>query len=139
VVPQEGALFPHLTVAQNVAFGLRRRETRSTRVTELLELVGLRGLDQRMPSELSGRQQQRVALARALGPQPHVVLLDEPFSALDAPLRASVRAAVRAALRPAGSTALLVSHDQEEALSTADVVAVMRDGVVVQAGRPQEV
>lgn len=139
VVPQEGALFPHLTVAQNVAFGLRRRETRSTRVTELLELVGLRGFDQRMPSELSGGQQQRVALARALGPQPHVVLLDEPFSALDAALRASVRADVRAALRAAGTTALLVTHDQEEALSTADVVAVMRDGVVVQAGSPQEV
>ena len=140
VVPQEGALFPHLTVGQNVAFGLPSRAARrGTRVSELLELVGLRGFDRRMPAELSGGQQQRVALARALGPQPHVVLLDEPFSALDAALRASVRADVRAALRAAGATALLVTHDQEEALSTADLVAVMRDGVVVQAGTPQEV
>jgi iron(III) transport system ATP-binding protein len=139
VVPQEGALFPHLTVAANVAFGLRRGSARDARVGELLDLVGLGGYGQRMPAELSGGQQQRVALARALGPEPHVVLLDEPFSALDAALRASVRADVRAALHAAGATAVLVTHDQEEALSTADVVAVMRDGVVVQAGSPQDV
>lgn len=143
VVPQEGALFPHLTVAQNVAFGLRggrgARRTTGTRVTELLELVGLRGYEERMPAQLSGGQQQRVAVARALAPRPDVVLLDEPFSALDAALRASVRADVRAALHAAGATAVLVTHDQEEALSTADVVAVMRDGVVVQSGTPKEV
>ena len=139
VVPQEGALFPHLTVADNVAFGLRRGTGKAARVRDLLELVGLAGFGERMPAELSGGQQQRVALARALGPEPHVVLLDEPFSALDAALRASVRADVRAALHAAGATAVLVTHDQEEALSTADVVAVMRDGVVVQAGSPQDV
>ena len=140
VVPQEGALFPHLSVAGNVAYGLRRRHPqRSRRVDELLELVGLQGYAARMPAELSGGQQQRVALARALAPDPHVVLLDEPFSALDAGLRASVRADVRTALRATGATAVLVTHDQEEALSTADVVAVMRDGRVVQAGTPEEV
>ncbi len=140
VVPQEGALFPHLTVAGNVAYGLRRRDPRrSSRAGELLELVGLQGYEHRMPAELSGGQQQRVALARALAPDPHVVLLDEPFSALDAGLRASVRADVRTALHTAGATAVLVTHDQEEALSTADVVAVVRDGRVVQAGTPEAV
>ncbi|KGM12831.1 ABC transporter ATP-binding protein [Cellulomonas bogoriensis] len=139
VVPQEGALFPHLTVAENVAFGLPRRARRGARVGELLELVGLAGYGDRMPSQLSGGQQQRVAVARALAPAPDVVLLDEPFSALDAALRAAVRADVRAALHAAGATAVLVTHDQEEALSTADVVAVMRDGVVVQSGLPQDV
>lgn len=127
-------------MARNVAFGLRGRPAaQAARVAELLEMVGLGGYGERMPAELSGGQQQRVALARALGPDPHVVLLDEPFSALDAALRASVRADVRAALRAAGATAVLVTHDQEEALSTADLVAVMRDGVVVQQGTPQEV
>ena len=139
VVPQEGALFPHLTVAQNVGFGLPRAARGGARVTELLDLVGLPGYGQRMPAELSGGQQQRVAVARALAPRPAVVLLDEPFSALDAGLRASVRADVRAALRAAGATAVLVTHDQEEALSTADVVAVLRDGIVVQTGTPEEV
>lgn len=140
VVPQEGALFPHLTVAQNVAFGLPRGARRDrSRVGELLEMVGLSGYQARMPAELSGGQQQRVAVARALAPDPAVVLLDEPFSALDAALRASVRADVRAALRAAGATAVLVTHDQEEALSTADMVAVMRGGLVVQTGTPEEV
>ena len=141
VVPQEGALFPHLTVADNVAFGLPRRgpvaaRRRRERVGELLDLVGLPGLGERMPSQLSGGQQQRVALARALAPAPDVVLLDEPFSALDAALRAALREDVRAALHAAGATGVLVTHDQEEALSIADVVAVMREGVVVQAAPP---
>jgi iron(III) transport system ATP-binding protein len=136
-VAQEGALFPHLDVAANVAFGLPRSERRSGRVQELLELVGLAGLDKRHPHELSGGQQQRVALARALAPSPGLVLLDEPFDALDASLRAQVRAEVRAVLRQTGATALLVTHDQEEALSLADVVAVMRDGSIVQAADPQ--
>ena len=104
---------------------------------ELLELVGLAGLAKRRPHELSGGQQQRVALARALAPSPKLVLLDEPFDALDAGLRTQVRAEVRAVLRESGATALLVTHDQEEALSLADVVAVMRDGAIVQAADPQ--
>ncbi len=136
-VAQEGALFPHLNVAANVAFGLPRSERKSSRVGELLELVGLAGLKRRYPHELSGGQQQRVALARALAPSPRLVLLDEPFDALDASLRVQVRAEVRDALRRSGATALLVTHDQQEALSLADVVAVMRDGTIVQAADPQ--
>jgi iron(III) transport system ATP-binding protein len=140
VVPQEGALFPHLTVARNVGFGLSGpRSERRARVQEVLELVGLPGLGDRRPAELSGGQQQRVALARALAPGPRLVLLDEPFSALDASLRASVRAQVRDVLTTAGATALLVTHDQDEALSLADQVAVMVDGRVRQSGPPQRV
>ncbi|HEU4492243.1 MAG TPA: ABC transporter ATP-binding protein [Jiangellales bacterium] len=135
VVPQEGALFPHLTVAGNVGFGLPRRR-RGARVDEVLELVGLAGYGPRMPYELSGGQQQRVALARALAPEPALVLLDEPFSALDTGLRAAVREDVRAALRTAGATAVLVTHDQEEALSMADLVAVMDEGRIAQAAPP---
>jgi iron(III) transport system ATP-binding protein len=138
VVPQEGALFPHLTVAGNVGFGLAGRKGRQERVAQLLELVGLGGYGSRMPHELSGGQQQRVALARALAPDPALVLLDEPFSALDTGLRAAVREDVRAALRTAGATAVLVTHDQQEALSMADVVAVLHDGRVVQAAAPAE-
>jgi iron(III) transport system ATP-binding protein len=142
VVPQEGALFPHLTVAGNVAFGLRRGASRgrprASRVAELLELVGLAGFGHRMPNQLSGGQQQRVALARALGPDPALVLLDEPFSALDTGLRASVREDVRSALRAAGATAVLVTHDQEEALSMADQVAVLDAGRIAQVAAPGE-
>ena len=137
VVPQEGALFPHLSVAGNVGFGLPR-DQRFRRVAEMLELVGLGGYGSRMPAELSGGQQQRVALARALAPDPALVLLDEPFSALDTGLRAALREDVRVALRTAGATAVLVTHDQQEALSTADVVALLQDGIVVQAGTPAE-
>jgi iron(III) transport system ATP-binding protein len=136
-VAQEGALFPHLSVSSNVAFGLPRAERRSPRVHELLELVGLADLGARFPHELSGGQQQRVALARALAPSPGLVLLDEPFDALDAGLRAQVRVEVRDALRAAGATALLVTHDQQEALSLADVVAVMREGRIAQIDHPQ--
>ncbi|GHI86565.1 ABC transporter ATP-binding protein [Streptomyces xanthophaeus] len=141
IVPQEGALFPHLSVARNVAFGLTTldRSTRHRRTEEMLELVGLAGYGDRMPHELSGGQQQRIALARALAPQPALVLLDEPFNALDAALRTGVRADVRAALRATGATALLVTHDQQEALSTADLVAVVRDGRVAQCATPHEV
>jgi iron(III) transport system ATP-binding protein len=140
VVPQEGALFPHLSVGRNVGFGLKGpRRAREARVRELLELVGLSDLADRRPAELSGGQQQRVALARALAPEPRLVLLDEPFSALDASLRADVRAQVRDALTTVGATALLVTHDQDEALSLADQVAVMVDGTVHQSGTPQQV
>jgi iron(III) transport system ATP-binding protein len=136
VVPQEGALFPHLSVADNVGFGLDRAQRRGDRVREVLALVGLGGLAGRMPHELSGGQQQRVAVARALAPRPALVLLDEPFSALDSALRADLRADVRSAVRADGATAVLVTHDQQEALATADLVAVLRDGRVVQAAAP---
>ena len=140
IVPQEGALFPHLDVAGNVGFGLpgSRRE-KSVRVAELLALVGMAGTGSLRPQELSGGMQQRVAVARALSRRPDVVLLDEPFSALDAGLRDEVRADVLAAIRADGAAALLVTHDQDEALSSADRVAVMRDGVVVQEGAPSDV
>jgi iron(III) transport system ATP-binding protein len=138
VVPQEGAVFPHLSVAANVGFGLRRPE-RARRVPQMLELVGLAGLGSRMPHELSGGQLQRVALARALAPGPALVLLDEPFAALDAALRASVREQVRQAVLAVGATAVLVTHDQEEALSMADDVAILQRGRVVQHGPPMSV
>lgn len=140
LVPQEGALFPHLDVAGNVGFGLFRldRAARARRVDEMLELVGLAGMGDRGPDELSGGQQQRVALARALAPAPAAVLLDEPFSALDTTLRVALRDEVGATLRAAGTTALLVTHDQAEALQMADSVAVMRDGRIVQVGTPTD-
>jgi iron(III) transport system ATP-binding protein len=137
MVFQDYALFPHLSVADNVAFGLgRRRRENGSQVDRLLALVGLAGLGGRLPHELSGGQQQRVALARALAPAPAVVLLDEPFSNLDATLRAEVRAEVRAILREASATAIFVTHDQEEALSLADRVAVMRAGRLCQFDTP---
>ena len=137
-VPQEGALVPHLDVTANITFGLPRAERRAgPRVSELLELVGLSGaVARRLPHQLSGGQQQRVALARALAPRPSVVLLDEPFASLDAGLREDTGRAVAAALHAAGATAVLVTHDQGEALSLADQVAVMRAGRLVQVGPP---
>jgi iron(III) transport system ATP-binding protein len=138
VVPQEGALFPHLSVAANVAYGLGRSARRSGRVDEVLALVGLTGLGSRQPHQLSGGQQQRVAVARALAPKPALVLLDEPFSALDAALRVQLRQEIRDALAADGSTAILVTHDQDEALSIAGQVALMRDGQIVQTGSPEE-
>jgi iron(III) transport system ATP-binding protein len=139
VVPQEGALFPHLSVAGNVGYGLDRAARRAGRVEEVLGLVGLAGYGDRMPHQVSGGQQQRVAVARALAPRPPLVLLDEPFSALDASLRAEVRRDVLAALHADGATAVLVTHDQAEALSTADQVAVMRAGRIVQTAAPTTV
>lgn len=137
MVFQDYALFPHMNVAQNIAYGLPRGAQRAPRVEELLAIVGLEGLATRMPHELSGGQQQRVALARALAPHPQVLLLDEPFSNLDAGLRLSVRTEVRQILRNAGVTVLFVTHDQEEALSLADQVAVMLRGKVVQTAPPR--
>jgi iron(III) transport system ATP-binding protein len=137
-VPQDGALFPHLNVSNNVGFGLSRQERKNGRVEELLELVGLSGEGRRYPHQLSGGMQQRVALARALAGQPSLVLLDEPFSSLDAALRAGVRADVARVLSETGTTAVLVTHDQDEALSLADRVAVLRGGRVVQFASPQE-
>ena len=136
-MPQEGALFPHLNVGRNVAFGLARQERRGKRVDELLELVGLAGLARRYPHQLlSGGSNSAVALARALAPGPDIVLLDEPFSSLDASLRASVRADVHDVLRLAGATSILVTHDQDEALSMADQVAILRGGVIAQINTP---
>ena len=135
MVFQDGALFPHLTVAGNVGFGAARRE----RVGECLGLVGLGERGDSYPHELSGGERQRVALARALAADPEVVLLDEPFAALDAGLRDSLRQEVTAILRTAGTSALLVTHDQAEALSLAGTVAVMRDGRVEQVGTPEEI
>ena len=142
-VAQDGALFPHLTVGQNIAYGLpgaaRSRDVRD-RVTDLLETVSLdASYASRRPHQLSGGQQQRVALARALARRPVLMLLDEPFSALDTGLRASTRKAVARLLADAGVTTLLVTHDQEEALSIADQIAVMRDGRFTQVGPPQDV
>jgi iron(III) transport system ATP-binding protein len=137
-VPQEGALFPHLTVQANVGFGLSRGERRGPAVAGLLEMVGIEALASRLPHQLSGGEQQRVALARALARRPQALLLDEPFSSLDASLRSHVREEVHALLREQGVTTVLVTHDQEEALSLADTVAVLREGRIVQQGAPAE-
>ncbi len=140
-VAQEGALFPHLTVAENVGFGLPRPERkRRSRIGEMLDLVGLdREYASRRSHELSGGEQRRVALARALAPRPRLVLLDEPFSGLDAALRGETRAAVMNALARAGATAVLVTHDQAEALSMGREVAVLRAGRLVQTAPPATV
>jgi iron(III) transport system ATP-binding protein len=137
-VAQEGALFPHLTVAENVSFGLARGARRQgSRTAEALDLVGLgSSYAARRPHELSGGEQRRVGLARALAPKPRIVLLDEPFSGLDAHLRSETRAAVTTALAAEGATAVLVTHDQAEALSMGDQVAVLRAGRLVQTAAP---
>lgn len=137
IVPQDSALFSHLTVSQNIGFGLPKGS--DARVMELLELVGLSDYGNRKPASLSGGQAQRVALARALAPRPKLILLDEPFSALDAELRARLRDDVRAVLKAENASAILVTHDQEEALSLADKVAVMREGRIIQSGSPTEI
>ena len=141
MVFQDYALFPHMTVSQNIQFGLFRWPAawRRTRLTEMLRLVGLEGMAERYPHELSGGQQQRVALARALAPAPQLLLLDEPFSNLDVHLRQQLREEVQAILVQAGITTILVTHDQEEALSFADTLAVIDQGQVVQYAPPDEV
>ncbi len=141
LVFQDFALFPHLTVFENVAFGLTETDERETerRVSELLNLVDLAGHRDATPDELSGGQQQRVALARSLAPEPEILLLDEPFSNLDVRLRVEMREEVRRILKEAGVTAVSVTHDQEEALSISDRVAVMNDGEMEQVGRPESV
>jgi len=138
-VAQDGALFPHLSVTRNVAFGLHRGPERRKRVAELLALVGLTAFAGRYPHELSGGQQQRVALARALASSPPLVLLDEPFAALDASLRSEVRRDITRILEEAGTTTVLVTHDQDEALSMAGQVAVLRAGLIAQAGAPAQI
>ncbi len=140
-VPQEGALFPHLTVAANVSFGLRSRRLRRTaaergRVSQLIEMIGLSGFERRFPHQLSGGERQRVALARALATEPEIVLLDEPFSSIDEELRTGLRHETVDLLRQSNTTAILVTHDQDEALSIADRVAVLRHGTIVQIDEP---
>jgi len=143
MVFQDYALFPHLTVAQNIAFGLKTRRRRSPQqeremVKGAIALVGLSGFEQRYPHELSGGQQQRVALARALAPQPSLILLDEPLSNLDVQVRLRLRQEVREILKKTDTSAVFVTHDQEEALSISDWVAVMRSGKIEQFGSPEE-
>src|SRR5205823_2529351 len=140
IVFQSYALFPNLTVARNVAYGLETRRVPrarvAARVDELLTLVGLAGHRHRYPSQLSGGEQQRVALARALAPSPALLLLDEPLSALDARVRVSLRAEIKSLQRRLGITTVMVTHDQEEALTMADRIVVMNHGVVEQIGTP---
>ncbi len=142
MVFQSYALWPHMTVAQNVAFGLEERrlprEQIETRVRQALELVGLEALAARRPGQLSGGQQQRVALARTLAIEPRVLLLDEPLSNLDAKLRVHMRRELLTMQRKLGITTLFVTHDQEEAMTTADRIAVMNEGVIQQVGSPVE-
>jgi len=141
IVFQDYALFPHLNVANNVAFGILHldRGDRQARVAETLELVGLSGFDRRYPHELSGGQQQRVALARAMAPAPTLMLLDEPFSSLDVDLRAQMRDEVERILRATGTTAVFVTHDQEEAFTLADRVGVLNAGRMEQLATPQQI
>lgn len=139
MVFQDYAVFPHLSVGRNVGFALGKGQAAKDRVAELLAFVGLPGREHKMPHELSGGEQQRVSLARALSTSPAVLLLDEPFSNLDAALRADVRAEVRALLKSAGTTAVFVTHDQEEALMLGDEVGVMRDGRLEQIDTPESI
>ncbi|MDA9535725.1 hypothetical protein ACM41_05385 [Bradyrhizobium sp. CCBAU 21362] len=140
---QDYALFPHMTVSQNVAYGMRYRGTPpsaiASRVKQMLSLVQLAGMEARYPSQLSGGQQQRVALARALATAPQIVLLDEPLSALDAKLRLELRIELKEILRSVGATTIVVTHDQEEALSLGDEVVVMQAGKIVQRGTPTQI
>ena len=142
-VPQQGALFPHLSVAKNISFGLDREQHTKSEISqitaEMISLIGMDGLEDRMPFQLSGGQQMRVALARALAIKPKLILLDEPFAALDAVFRDELRTEVIGLLRSLGSTALLVTHDREEALVSSDRVILMRGGQVAQSGTPEEV
>lgn len=140
MVFQEYALFPHLTVEANIQFGLHnwKRTDREARLQEVLQWVNIQGLEKKYPHQLSGGQQQRVALARALAPQPSLLLLDEPFSNLDVQLKDQVREEVRRTIKLAGTTAIFVTHDVKDALSTADSIAVLKDGQLQQLGTPEQ-
>ncbi|MCS6814145.1 MAG: ABC transporter ATP-binding protein, partial [Cyanobacteria bacterium] len=149
IVFQDYALFPHLTVAENIAFGLRSTPGRGKLsfkpaqirqiVEETIALINLQGMESRYPHQLSGGQQQRVALARALAPRPRLILLDEPFSNLDAQVRQQLRQDVRQILRQTNTTAILVTHDQEEALAVADRVGILHQGRLEQIGTPEDI
>lgn len=141
IVPQDGALFTHMSVARNIGAGLSllTGAQRAARVAELVSIMRLDGLENRLPAELSGGQQQRVAVARAIAPSPRVVLLDEPFAALDAELRTELRTDVRELLRKESVTTIIVTHDQDEALSLSDSISVMRDGAIIQTGTPADI
>ncbi len=139
IVFQDYALFPHLDVSANIAYGLSRNSGRKERIQDMLSLVGLEGSDSKMPHQLSGGEQQRVALARALAPEPEVILLDEPFSSLDADLRNRVRVEVKDILARAGTTVIFVTHDQEEALFMGDLVGVMNFGKLEQVDTPENI
>jgi iron(III) transport system ATP-binding protein len=136
LVPQEGSLFPHLDVNANIGFGIKRDPNARARVDELLEIIGMTEFAHTRPQELSGGQQQRVALARALAPKPKLILLDEPFTALDTSLRAQMREDIRSILTLTSTTAIMVTHDQEEALATADQLALMEGGRLIAYGDP---
>lgn len=139
MVFQDYALFPHLNVEKNIAFGLTKDEIKNGRLEEVLTLCNLNHYRNKIPQELSGGQQQRVALARALAPNPEVILLDEPFTSLDAHMARELRDEVVALLRKTETTAIIVTHDQEEALSVCDVVSVLENGKVIQSATPQEI
>jgi iron(III) transport system ATP-binding protein len=141
MVFQDYALFPHMTVDENIKFGLNNliKKDRDNRVREMLELVNLQEFGRRYPHELSGGQQQRVAIARALAPKPTVLLLDEPFSNLDAHLKSKIREELKAILNKTGITAIFVTHDREDVKSIADKVVVLKEGVVVKSGKLEEV
>lgn len=140
---QDYALFPHMTVEENVGYGLRQRRLGrveiASRAAEMLRLVKLSNCESRRPAQLSGGQQQRVALARALATNPEVMLLDEPLSALDARLRQELQVELKEILRQAGTTSIIVTHDQEEAMSLSDYIFVMNQGKIVQRGTPEEI
>ena len=139
MVFQDYALFPHLNVEKNIAFGLSRDEIKSGRLEEVISMCNLETYRNKFPQELSGGQQQRVSLARALAPKPEVILLDEPFTSLDAHMARDLREEVVSLLRQTETTALIVTHDQEEALSVCDVVSVLENGSVIQSATPQEI
>ena len=139
MVFQDYALFPHLTVEKNISFGLTKDEINTGRIEEVLDLCSLKKYRDNFPQEVSGGQQQRVALARAIAPNPEIILLDEPFTSLDAYMARDLREEVIALLRTTETTAVLVTHDQEEALSVCDIVSVLEDGEIIQSATPQEI
>ncbi len=139
MVFQDYALFPHLTVEKNIAFGLGKNDLEQGRLKEVIDMCNLSGLINKFPQELSGGQQQRVALARALAPNPEVILLDEPFTSLDAQMARVLRDEVVELLKNTETTAIIVTHDQEEALSVCDVVSVLEKGKIIQSSTPQEI
>lgn len=139
MVFQDYALFPHLNIEKNIAFGLTKKQIKEGRLEEVINMCNLNNYRDKFPQDISGGQQQRVALARALAPKPDVILMDEPFTSLDAHMARELRDEVVSLLRDTSTTAILVTHDQEEALSVCDVVSVFEEGKVIQSATPQEV